>query len=579
MFPWNSKYRKIGPYGLSALLLITVAVILRVILISNQWPLVNSDEATMALHALHIINRGELPIFFYGQSYMGTIEAYLGACFFRIFGPSIFALRLGLVILYAGFLLTLYVLARLLYTKGVALAALFFLCLGSTDTLNRQLIAIGGYVETWLFGTLSLLLACWLVLSFHPDSSRAQPSEGIWRKRLVAYGCLGVVIGLGLWSDLLILPFVCTSLLLLLLFCRCELRTRACLVAILGFLVGSLPLLIFNIRYPLENSLSTLWDLHNSDATLRVSANLGLSLAGTIMISIPIATGANPLCPVSAATGQWIHQFSLSCMGFQACWGIGATVLWILAMAVVIRELQKQRQAFFASGSPTEKEHLVRCAGRLMLLASAGLVVLSYATSPTAALLPVTSSRYLIGLLVATPAIVAFLWPKSALRQCALTRLRTIWATLKITDIIKCCLLCFIGLILLIGTINTFDQISDGQKLSQRQDALIHGLLLLHAPHIYSDYWTCDRLIFLSSERIICSALDPDLHTGENRYELYAQIVRQDRHPAYVFDIKNGTGISQDKAFKHRFGAQYHRLYLAGYAVYLQGPTPPRRAQ
>ena len=269
-------------------------------------------------------------------------------------------------------------------------------------------------------------------------------------------------------------------------------------------------------------------------------------------------------------------------MGFQACWGLGAIILWTLTMVVVIRELQKQRQAFFASvnqRSLTEKAHLVRCAGRLMLLASTGLVVLSYLTSPTAALLPVTSSRYLIGLLVATPAIVAFLWPKTSLRECTLIRLRTVWALLKTTDIIKCCLLCFIGLILLIGTVSTFHQISDGQKLSQRQDALINGLLRLHAPHIYSDYWTCDRLIFLSNERIICSALDTNLSPGEDRYELYTQIVRQDRHSAYVFDTKNSTGISQDKIFRQRFGAQYHRSYLAGYAVYLQSPTPPRRAQ
>src|SRR5947209_6078844 len=156
---------KIGPYGLGAMLLIIVGVTLRVILIGNGWPLTNSDEAILGLQALHILHQGELPIFASGQNYMGTLEAYLGACFFQLFGPSTFALRLGLVIMYTGFLLALYLLARLLYTKGVALIALFFLCLGSSDTLFGQLIAIGGYVETLLFATLSLLLASWLSLS------------------------------------------------------------------------------------------------------------------------------------------------------------------------------------------------------------------------------------------------------------------------------------------------------------------------------------------------------------------------------------------------------------------------------
>jgi hypothetical protein len=82
MLAWNSKYRKIGSHGLGLLLLIIGAVLLRVVLISNGWPGINSDEATMGLNALHILTRGERPIFFYGQNYLGTIEAYLGAFFF-----------------------------------------------------------------------------------------------------------------------------------------------------------------------------------------------------------------------------------------------------------------------------------------------------------------------------------------------------------------------------------------------------------------------------------------------------------------------------------------------------------------
>src|SRR2546429_685727 len=232
MFPWNSKYRKIGPYGLGALLLITAPVILRLILISNGWPLINSDEAITGLQARHVLSQGELLIYSYGLNYVGTIQTYLGAFFFLLFGPSTFPLRLGLVVLHVGFLLVLYLLTCLLYTKGIALATLFFLCLGSSSKLDQELPAFGGRVEILLFGTVSLLLASWLVLSFHPDiSSREQ------RKRLVAYGYLGGVIGLGLWSDMLMIPFVCTSLLLLLLFCRCGLYTPAILFGVLGYLV------------------------------------------------------------------------------------------------------------------------------------------------------------------------------------------------------------------------------------------------------------------------------------------------------------------------------------------------------
>ncbi len=39
------------------------------------YPADDSDEATMGLMALHINTRGEHPIFFYGQNYMGALEA------------------------------------------------------------------------------------------------------------------------------------------------------------------------------------------------------------------------------------------------------------------------------------------------------------------------------------------------------------------------------------------------------------------------------------------------------------------------------------------------------------------------
>ena len=58
----------------------------------------------MALEALHIAYRGEHPVFLYGQNYMGTIEAYLGALLFHIFGVSSFSIRLGLALMFALFL-------------------------------------------------------------------------------------------------------------------------------------------------------------------------------------------------------------------------------------------------------------------------------------------------------------------------------------------------------------------------------------------------------------------------------------------------------------------------------------------
>ncbi len=86
---------------------------------------------------------------------------------------------------------------------------------------------------------------------------------------------------------------------------------------------------------------------------------------------------------------------------------------------------------------------------------------------------------------------------------------------------------------------------------------------------MYSDYWTCDRLIFLTQERLICGVVDeattgPDL----NRYVPYYTTVRADPHSAYVFV----AGSVYANAFAQRIAtthAQYRKLLFVGYVVYI----------
>src|SRR6202049_3696367 len=110
---------KIGPlhirtpksiYGLGALLIIAAGVGLRITLLALGWPHTNSDEGTYGMMAINIAFHGGHPIFMYGQNYMGTIQAYMAAALFRLFGISIFNLRVGLVFLFALFLISMYLL-------------------------------------------------------------------------------------------------------------------------------------------------------------------------------------------------------------------------------------------------------------------------------------------------------------------------------------------------------------------------------------------------------------------------------------------------------------------------------------
>src|SRR5260370_33565805 len=145
--------------------MILIATLLRLLLISQGWPSTDSDESTMGLMALHIAYRGEHPVFFYGQGYMGSLEAYIAAPLFHLFGPSTFSLRLGLVFHFTLFLIIMYFLASLLYTKRLALATLILLCLGSDVILRQEVYAFGAHSWTLFFCTVTFFLSSCIVLS------------------------------------------------------------------------------------------------------------------------------------------------------------------------------------------------------------------------------------------------------------------------------------------------------------------------------------------------------------------------------------------------------------------------------
>src|SRR5438552_2821269 len=93
---------------LVALLLGTAGVVYRVVLTALEVPPTNSDEGTMGLAALPVLHAGEHPAFFYGQHYMGTLEAYPALPLVALTGPTVVALRLPAIVLYAAFLWLMY---------------------------------------------------------------------------------------------------------------------------------------------------------------------------------------------------------------------------------------------------------------------------------------------------------------------------------------------------------------------------------------------------------------------------------------------------------------------------------------
>ncbi len=566
------KRVKFGSYGIYATGIIILALLLRIMLTALGWPPTNSDESTMGLMALHIASFKDFPIFIYGQLYMGAFEAYLAAVLFHIFGVSLFSLRLGTMLLFTLFLTSMYLLASLLYTKKIALITLALLSLGSTMMVFTELMAHGGYPEILCFGTVAFLLASRLALS-----SDQNPAP-LRLRRMVAFGCWGLVVAVGFWSNFSMLSIILVCGLLLVLFCWRELLRGAIWPLLLGLAIGSIPLIIYNVQAPpSQNSFAVLLTLQTRYKSLvalsPVYGHFPLlsQIWGTVLFSLPMATGAPPLCfdsgwVLSGIGGSILPYKCFDTLGNRGlvvialCWSTGFIVLWFISVFHEFRMLWKLRQQLQGQAwSPMKRRAHTRHFARLALLGSAALVLLQYALSPVSAVYP-AYGRYLTGLLIATPAVIAPLWGLS--HDSAPQSEREGPVTIKV--VLRRAILLLIGVVYLIGTISIFFEVPSVQVVDRQQQALIHDLLSINVTHFYTDYWTCDRLAFLAKEQIICAVLDGTLHEADTRVKGYYAIVKSDPHYVDMFPL----GSEQDHNLAALAPGRYRRFVFEGYAVY-----------
>lgn len=565
LVPPRPGVRILGLHALdvAAVTVIALSAAFRIVLILQGWPPLNSDEATNALMALHIAHHGELPIFVYGQAYVGAIEAYVAAALFLLFGVSDVALRLGVVLFCSLFLGALYLLARLLYDRRVGLVSVIILGLGDPEMLSRQLEASGGYMEMLVFATVALLLASWLVLS---DSQRGSG------RRYAAYGGVGLMCGLGFWSHFIILSLLLAPALLLLFFRRDELRTRASLCLLAGLLVGLLPVILNDLAsFPHQTTIGTLLALYGAGGTgaTHVQAPLAQRLAGALAVGFPLFTGGQPVCtlPPQAPWPLPPHPgaHTILCTAVHGMWSGGFAAVWLLAAAGAVAALRRWRGAGLHTAGGRSVRALSGC--RLAVLGAAGLTTFLYMMSPAPAISPRPSARYLIDLWIAVPCLVAVLLTSSRGGR---------WTTVRTVG--KMGILAGLLAVMTLGTIDVIHQIPYMQWQSWEQNALIGHLEEIGATRIYTDYWTCYRTIYQSRERILCAVLDEHLRPSENRYPAYRDIVVRDARAAYVFP--NQTPFARAMAQHVAQSRQRFRRYVFNfYVVYQPVSAMPERSR
>ena len=264
-------------------LTLLLAFVVRVALIVRAPGVLDGDEALVGIQAESIAAGAAhpLPVYFYGQHYMGALEAYLAAGVFRLAGPSVVALRMVPLLFALLLVLLTYELARRVVGRQAALVAAILTALAPLYPAVWSLKARGGYIETLVFGSALLIVTHRLLYGPHDGLGlRALPPARparfaalvrLWRRLPLQrrpYGWLllwGLLAGLAFWTNPVSLYYIVTGAGALALTAlrrhgwrvwRPETRQRLAHAAlpsliplVLGVIVGGLLLWIDNIFY------------------------------------------------------------------------------------------------------------------------------------------------------------------------------------------------------------------------------------------------------------------------------------------------------------------------------------------
>ena len=494
---------------------VLLALSIRAVLLLTASVPFNSDEAIVGLMARHIL-QGERPLFFYGQSYMGSLDAYLIAAAFRILGESVLAIRLVQMLLYTAYLWTAWRFARRVFIDPKAADwTVLILALPPVVVTTYTSATLGGYGESLLLGNLLLLLGYEVVFGERSEDGRA------W------FG-LGLLGGLAFWTlgiaGVYLLPVAAAGLL--------RIRRKqvpGVLLAAAGFILGSLPWWVENFT-------------HNWAALDVLLGRSELQLG--------------PTSPWDRAVGFLL--LGLSSLGgyrlpwesaYEAWWMVLPGVLLLLAAGMFVFEVRRRRWTVLAPGAEL-----------LLALFVGGFLAVFVGTHFGVD----STGRYLLPLHLplgmALGALAVRLEQKAPRAGLALLavillfNLAGTWRAASRPD----------GLTTQFDPITRFNNDSDAELISfLDQHDLTRG---------YSNYWVSYRMAFLTGERLILSPRLPykaDLSytPHDDRIRGYDERVDAAPRTVYITTLHPELDARMAAEWQDR-GVAYQQIMIGPYHVF-----------
>jgi 4-amino-4-deoxy-L-arabinose transferase-like glycosyltransferase len=518
-------------------LAIGLALALKLILELSGVITFNSDEGVMTVMSRHIL-RGELPIFHYGQSYMGTVENFLMALVFGFFGQSVFTARIGAIVLYsAGVVGTTYLLAwRLSNSRFAATAAALLVALPPVMITLYTSVSLGAWIAILVLNH----LVFWLGLEILTGRKSA---FGWW---LLA----GIVSGVGWWE----LPIIAASMgpifLLGIIRFRRRLPWGKLAGAAGGFLIGASPWIL---------ALITRWQYMWRDM---------------MAVRLSTATSADPL--LGHLSGRVLSALFLNLpalFGLRPSWSMEWMLLpvGLLVIAFYLGALVHGVRVARSGSEPDLRRMAAASLVGAWVLILAVFIPSPFAVDP--------SGRYIMVLYPPAVVLAADWLSRWRSGRPGTPHPAAAWGA----PIVLVALLAYnlagitrSALKAPPGLTTQFTQIAHIPH--DHDDDLVAFLDSIGVDRGYSNFWVTFRFAFLTQERIILAPALPfkeDLSytTRDNKYPPYMEMAHAADEVVYV--TSNHPRL--DEAMRERLaalGIRYREKSIGPYTVFYDLPRP-----
>ena len=210
--------------------LLALAAMARVLAMS--YGSLSGDDATVALMAKHFMSGENFPVFFYRQTYMGSLNGIHLVPALYVFGPSVLLVRLNAIAWSLLFPLGLYQLGRRIFDEPTGRATLALAAVPPFLLMYWSTVA-EPHFETNVLGVWLLLLVLAAL------TARSEPAR---TRALAVFGLLG---GLAVWTSVKASQVLVPAIILLVLRSPRRLLGRGGASMVGGLLLGSMPAWLF----------------------------------------------------------------------------------------------------------------------------------------------------------------------------------------------------------------------------------------------------------------------------------------------------------------------------------------------